>query len=339
MPLATPNPRARSALIALICSLASPAHADPVASGPVAPVPLAQVLTVAPGLPCLEPAALAAQTAAWLRRGVVDSRIALRVDGAPALDAAVTFVVVRDGEPVAERRFDRLPRECAERRAALGLALALAVDATVLDTLGIEPPPRPPAAVPRAALVAPRSALRASNRGAQRPSLVVWLHGGAALGVLPSPVPLGGATLELAWQRASLRAGVVASAPASAPIGRGSAETQLLAARADACLARPLAGAALGARACVGVLAGRVSASGSGFDSPRAASEPWVALAPRLELHARLAGPLALSVAVDGFGALATPTLTVLDTNGAVLDARRLPPVGAAAELGAGLVF
>ena len=85
---------------------------------------------------CLDRSAVAAQIVAWLRRDAIDRRIGILV-AATTDGAGASFVIQRDGIAIAERQFARLPNECAELRAALGLAIALAIDATVLESLGV----------------------------------------------------------------------------------------------------------------------------------------------------------------------------------------------------------
>ncbi|MDQ3035057.1 MAG: hypothetical protein M3Y87_21800, partial [Myxococcota bacterium] len=113
----------------LVASVAARASADD--------RPLADAITVASPDECLERDALVAHVETWLGRASIASELGVVVEG----DAdEVSFLVTRGGEPIATRRFDRLPRACADRRAALSLAIALAIDAAILESLGIAPP-------------------------------------------------------------------------------------------------------------------------------------------------------------------------------------------------------
>lgn len=90
---------------------------------------LERTLTVTRELPgCVSAASLRARTAQYLgRTGRVD---ALRIE----VDLrAPHFRVLRDGRVVAERHFPRAPIDCSERRDALALALAIAIEQAASD--------------------------------------------------------------------------------------------------------------------------------------------------------------------------------------------------------------
>jgi hypothetical protein len=62
-----------------------------------------------------------------------DVRVVLRLDATP-----VVFELSRDGEEPAERSFDVLPASCDARADALALAIAVAIDASVLERIAAE---------------------------------------------------------------------------------------------------------------------------------------------------------------------------------------------------------
>src|SRR5438105_10180746 len=77
---------------------------------------------------CLDAGALARQVVVWLGRSDVDARIRIAVRRSGSDGATVAFEVREGSQILAERAFERLPRDCSERRAALGLAIAFAID-------------------------------------------------------------------------------------------------------------------------------------------------------------------------------------------------------------------
>jgi len=85
---------------------------------------LSSTLTIKRGSPgCVEVDALRKRIAQYLAVGVRAPELTIAVD----LER-LGFRVLRDGRVVAERRFDRPPRKCAERRDALAFAIALAIE-------------------------------------------------------------------------------------------------------------------------------------------------------------------------------------------------------------------
>jgi hypothetical protein len=85
---------------------------------------LERALTVTRELPgCVSAPALRARTAQYLDRVEPLSELTIEVDL-----QVPQFRVLRDGTLLAERRFARAPSDCAERRDALALALAIAIE-------------------------------------------------------------------------------------------------------------------------------------------------------------------------------------------------------------------
>ena len=85
---------------------------------------LERALTVTRELPgCVSAAALRARTAQYLDRGEQLSELTIEVDL-----QVPQFRVLREGTLLAERRFGRAPRGCTERRDALALAVAIAIE-------------------------------------------------------------------------------------------------------------------------------------------------------------------------------------------------------------------
>jgi hypothetical protein len=96
--------------------------------------PLDQVIDLLPGATCLDEHRLASQVATWLGRDRVRSDVHVHVRGDERDPQAVDFRIVHKGQPH-ERHFDHLPEACGDATAVVGLAIALAIDASTLTQL------------------------------------------------------------------------------------------------------------------------------------------------------------------------------------------------------------
>ncbi|MCC7538869.1 MAG: hypothetical protein IT379_21770 [Deltaproteobacteria bacterium] len=302
------------------------------------------------GAACLGRGDVAERVAQWLGRDVVDGALSIVVEIADAEERDVAFVIVRGDEVIARRRFPSLPSACGDRRAVLSLAIAIAIDATVLDALGVassEPPPpsrleRSPAAAMSADAARPspppargvrRRVPAAGRRGSRPLRFVAVAYAGASAGLLPVPALFGGASLELRIaDRWALRVGGHATAITDVPLGRGAAESQLLVGRGDGCALVPVG--VLGIELCAGVLAGVLEARGRGYTHPAST---------RLAAAWALAGvgiawprgsPVSLRLALDGLATVVRPSLVVEGAAGQVLATRRGPIAAVASAVG-----
>ncbi len=78
-----------------------------------------------------------------MKKDRLDRRIEVLDSGSPSAPGGVTVALRRDGVIAGERRFESLHAPCSEARAAIALAIALAIDGTVLHALVVEEtPPR-----------------------------------------------------------------------------------------------------------------------------------------------------------------------------------------------------
>lgn len=320
--------RARCAIAAGALALAAPRTAGAVERETW---PLADAVQVGT-LRCARGDELVATIATWLGRDAVDRRLAIVVEDAG--EGAVRFVVRRDGEPVAERRFRAARVACADLRAAVGLAIALAIDATVLDAIeGEEAAPAPGTPAPEAPAGPRAEAPPAARRWLEVDALVVGVAG-----VLPRPGLGGGlgvgVPLAPSWV---LRAGAWAAVAATAEVGTGSADVAMVAGEAATCIERPLGLPRV--RACGGFAAGRWSARGRGFGVNHAAALPWVAATGGLELRVPLADGLGLSTRLDGYVPVVRPVLEERDERGTPLAATEPPPAGVRASVGVTVAF
>jgi hypothetical protein len=264
----------------------------------------------------------------------VDARIAVEVRGEGGV---VSFVVRRDNQDPAVRTFDRLPVVCADRRKAVALAIALAIDSTLLDSLG--EPPAPPASGPQPATPpAPSPPPARAAADSRRLHIRGTLIGGALFKVLPKSAYSVYAGAELGWGDVfDLRLGALGTSTTQSDIRSGTADAALWAARIDGCV--PLASGVVWPRACAGTAAGAVHASGRGFQTSLNPNVPWASAIVRLDARVRLGAAMALEAGVDGSLAVLRPELAVLSPQSAVVESDRLPLLGAAATVGAVFFF
>jgi hypothetical protein len=190
---------------------------------------------------------------AWLARDHIASGIQIQVTG-DAQDARVaTFRIIRAGS-AHERRFDRLPEACGDATAVVGLGIALAIDATVLQ--GVFAPPA--AHEPRRSL----AVVEATGGIEVLPGASLGVTGGVELGVFD-------------WLGARLELGTQVSWNDSIEGTPGVFDAELGAAAAGLCAGGPVTDRVhleLCSEAAFGVL----HAQGRGFATSRAATGAWI---------------------------------------------------------------
>lgn len=291
--------------------------------------PLGEALEVAENH-CLTEATLIPSVELWLGREAVDRRIRIFVDAEKSRQ--VRFIVERDEEAIAERVFTKTKVPCADLRAAVALAIALAIDATALETLEA-PEPMPPAAeVPEALpppLVAPEAATPPPEEEPTSPDLRLSVHGLGALGVLPAPT--WGGSLELAFlpiSSLSLRISMWTVTERSFALGEGTAHVSMLAGQLTGCAER----GAL--RACFGCANGRWASRGQGYSVNHATSLPWFAIAGGVEGALEMADGFRGTAQITAYLPLMSPALQVRDENDRPVASRQAPGAGVVLRLG-----
>lgn len=319
-------------LAALVTALATvaPARAQDRALG--------DAITIGEGDPCLQAAGLVAHVGTWLGRDRIAAELGVIVESGG--DEA-SFAITRHGEQTATRRFERLPAACEDRRAVIALAIALALDAAILESIGIPAPqPAPPpgtAPVPVAPPEAPPPVPRPPP--GERPAFSLEAEALLLVEVLPEVALAGGvAVAGLLGGGFRIRVGFLATQRIGTPLGRGSADAALLAGRVDGCFARTVAENLL-LGGCVSALVGAVLSEGHGFATVRSAEIPWVGGAGRAELRWMPVDVLALGVGIEGLFSIVRPRLDVGDGFGGVLEARSLPPAGLGVAISASMVI
>lgn len=266
---------ARSAVLLVLLGAGSVQAQDPGA--------LEARLTV-PDARCLTTAAIAAHLRTWLGGELSpDDPRRVVVHFGDDERTQVAFVLLRGESPIGERRFETLPEPCADRRAAFSLAIAIALDAGVLDRLGLgdsspaAAPAPTAAAVPQPAVPdpAPEPAESASP-AAPSVRLGALLALGAGSGLIPTWHGSLGLALQLQGPAWELRLGAWATNRRRAALGSGALEAQAVAASLLGCrYAPPLR--RLGVGGCVGVMAGAWLGSGDGFARSRSDRATFVA--------------------------------------------------------------
>lgn len=276
--------------------------------------------------PCFDAASLAPVLARWLHRDTIDRRLEVVVVGQPRRSDGLTLRVRRDGTIVGERHFPGLEAPCEEVRAAVGLAAALAVDATVLESLGVKaepaaPPPAPPPVTPRA-----------------WPGFSASLDAIGLFGVLPSPAaaiaPAFGVRLVSPIE---LRFSGLISTAGALSLESRSFDVTLLAGRADACGA--FSQGIFRVRACAGISAGRLRATSTDPSSSVSQIVPWAAAMGHADLRVSLVPRFGFVLGADLIFPLARPRFEVVTTAGALAASSGLPVVGGAVSFGPELTF
>jgi hypothetical protein len=291
-----------------LVAILSPAVAR---TGRAATIPLERSIEVTPGRTCLEEERLESHVRAWLHGNRVDAGIHVLVQGDAERPDAAEFRIVRDGT-ARVRRFDALPTGCEEAHAAMGLAIALAIDQGVLERIATLAPPRP-----------------------QKTTLTAQL--GFGYEVLPSVSfggRLGAEHAFLDWLGAGMELGAQYS-PQNAIAGtRGTFDAALFSLSVRACLGHALS-EGFELALCTGASGGLVHAVGTRYTLAESSSGPWggVLTGLRADVFAGIHWVLDAELAV----ALWSPSFRVSQTGG---DAVRAPKVvGLLINLGPALVF
>ncbi len=280
---------------------------------------LADAVVVSTADDCLAHAALVEHLVGWLERDVVDARLGVVLHVG---ESGVAIRVVRDGEAVAGRTFEHLPAACADRRAAVSLAIALAIDGVILPAL--EPPDAPDPVEPD--VTPPHAQL----------GVRLFAEGGALFVGLPDVVPAARIGLALGTELSVTLSGSYAGAAVS-QLGTGRVALSVALAELGGCYARTV-DPRLALEGCVVVAAGAVRAEGKGYDVSRAADLAIVGAGARLVLRVPLAPWLALRVAGDVSFPFVRPRWLV-ESAGAEHDAGTYGEVGASAWLGLEVVL
>ncbi len=290
-------------------------------------------LHVAPDV-CVTQDALAHAIEFWLQR----STLTEPVDFDVSVDkTTVQFTTRRLGSVVGTRRLQTGKGTCPEVLDAVGLAIALTIDATLLDRIGIEAPPPPPLSLPPLPPppLPPPPVPTPQVIVSPRPLGVRWeldARAVTALDVLPGWV--GGAEIGagvLLGSVFSVRASTAWVGGSTTDVGAGHVDASLWMGRVDACVGSTPTRVRV--RGCAGAAAGAVFAQGVGYAPSYTPTLPWGALAVRMDVRVPFTPRWGVVFGVDWLVALARLRFDVGAPGGGTYATAR----GAWAGLGASM--
>lgn len=308
---------------------------------------IADALVVNPGATCLEHDRLSEQIAGWLEHDELDPRLSVVVEGDQEDAKTVRFTLRDEGAVLSERVFSPGPSRCDDLHAVVALAIAMAVDATVLASAGIVEPKPPldplpetpvPKADPEVTPDAPKVAAVPVQPLDLGPPPARWalravIDGTLAIRLPPDVGGGGYAGLELGWNDlVDVSAGAMATGNRDRPLDGTKLAVALVAARADLCVG-PWAGR-VRPRGCFGAIGGAALARGEGFEDENFRTVvPWFAVALGAGIRVPLARRIRLSLRLEGVATVVRPVFNTLEEFD-VRTLRRLPWVGALASVG-----
>ena len=290
---------------------------------------------------------LASRVEMWLGRSEIDQRVSVQVSDLRHRGEGVVFVVTREGKPAAERRLR--PREipCADLTAAVGLAVAMAIDATFLasfldveDLRRTEEPPSPTPPPPLPSPVADEPAPKPVRAEPKREASFVHgaLQATGLIGVLPVPTAGGTFSVDVSLSRGlELRLAGLGTFDPAVQLGSGRVRVGAAAARVSPCLVQPID--ELSVAGCAGLVAGRWVARGEEFDVNHASTLPWAAVVATGEGRLRLGELTSLRFTVEGFVPFVRPSLDVEDGSGRVVASKQAATAGLGISVGPAIAF
>lgn len=325
-----------SAAAALLLGYVYSAHAEEIAIG--------DALDVVQSGQCVDKDSLVAQVTTWLGHPTVDSRVHINVIASEGeMDA--TFVVQRSKATIGERRIRSAHMSCPEFRAALGLAIAAAIDAEIVgeekkqagtavtNVASVVPDPAPPPTpAPTPAIVTreapprpppPPSGFRMALAADAFFAAGLLTEGSA--GVAPAAV-----VRVTPWLDTRFGA-VVATSIASTQIQNGNVTQTMVLGTLEGCIVQAVS--FVDFRGCPGLWLGNLSATGTGFSRSFSSNAFYDALAVRFDARFPKDGPIA---ALIGFAPVVPlGRWSVAKMGGyAGSETRDLPPVAIAGTIG-----
>jgi hypothetical protein len=239
---------------------------------------------------CLTHAAVVEHLTSWLERDHVDDRLGVVLD----VGEHVRLRVLRGEEVVASRDFEHLPAACPDRRAAVSLAIALAIDGAVLPVL---------------AAPAPEPAVHALPPASAPLGMRLFAEGGALFVGLPDVAPLARVGLALGVDLSLVVSAVYAGGGAPR-LGAGTVALSVALAELGGCYGRSIE-AHVALEGCVVASVGAVHAEGHGFDVSRAVDLLLAGGGARVAVRFALVPWLAVRVGADVAFPFVRPRWTV----------------------------
>jgi hypothetical protein len=246
---------------------------------------LIDAISVEPGATCLDGLALVEHVRRWLGRDEIDKRIRVTVRGSDHSSTEATFLVDKgDGDPT-YRLFTKGPKYCYDFHSAIGLSIAMAIDATYIERevdyhMG-----------------------ESDTGGVRRKAFSLLLL--RTMGVLTDASWGGFLALEMGWFKwLDLRIGAMFTYLGDQKIPQepdAQFDTLLSAGRLDLCGAQTVAGA-VRFRTCLGGLFGAFRTKGYNYDDiqgSRPETKPWGAVAMSAEFSINLLENFSIDAEAD----------------------------------------
>lgn len=330
----------RAPVLAAMLELAGPT--DPGSASTRPTIPVVDALRVDAGATCLVRERLAAHLVMWLERDRIDAGLSVEVVGDPDDPYAATFVIARDAVRASPRSLGRIPDDCQALHAAVALAVAVAVDASVWDAAlratppTVAAPPTAAGAVPEAppeppALAPARDEPRASPR--DRTGALARIGGSLAVGLTDGAAYGGnlGAILRLRRRIDLELAGTALVGPHGALAG---GRVRAVLGHVDARVCGRLEPRTAVLRACIATGVGAMQVSGRTYAEARTTTVPWVALGPSFDVAIPRTGRVAFAAMLELWVPVVRTNMVALGEGGAPAAAKGLPPLGAVLSIG-----
>lgn len=290
---------------------------------------VADAVTVAPGGTCLEEERLEHRIARWLERERIDGDIRVQVQGGPNANDFRFTLRRKDASPTV-REMSEVPGDCGDQHAAVALAIALAIDASLLGPLE-EPEPT--------TVVAPTPIQPLPREEPFQPRISASLGGGAGVGfvtdkALGAFVALHGELMRNFELRLAGRwTGIFKAAWPELGINY---DVGLTTASLGLCpVVRPLR--SLSATACGEFLGGLFRTKAFGLRSAAVQNLPYWAVGAGLDFRIHVTARVSVRVSFDLVLPLIARSIVIDDPMGDVAGQRDLLP--ASVFLGLGPMF
>ena len=249
----------------------------------------------------------------------VDADVVVDVRGSPEQPRVAGFRMLRGGQVIAVRRFEPGPSRCEQLHAVLGLAIAMALKASLMEDIA-------PTAIP---LPAPAPPVPSRAAGLETPPWAIAADVLAALAVLPDAAFGVDARMERALTptfraRLGLLAVLALGESFDAP---GHFDTWLLAPRLDLCAGFDVT-RRVRASGCMGILAGAIHAQGYSYPSVKSTFIRWLAVGNELGAAAELSRHWSIAASATLILPVIRNSIVLRDYSGDVLEQRDLSPVG-----------
>lgn len=265
---------------------------------------------VVPGGSCVTRDKVASEVGKWLGGATVPSDVAIVVEGAAGDPHAVGFVLTVAGEVAAQRLFSPAPPRCEQLHETLGLAIALAL---------------------RASLHERRDARAEEIARHERPWYVLPV---VLLGVGTTPRFYPGGALRIGRygpKRFGFEVGLLVAAARGLHVERpgGTVDLRSLAGHVSACVRL-----GLGIHACGGLRASALLVEGRGYVRNERSVLPQLSAALDLELALPLTERWAIAVGIALLAPLGRTRLLVRASDGSIADGLTLSRLMGEASIG-----